>query len=419
MTTAAIRVNALTPPVDVPIAVLVTLSNAGTGGELTYSWTIVDQPEGPPDAIVGPATPTPTITPTKEGSYLFYLIVNQGLPDERRDMAKFNVRTFVDGRSPPAAGETVQQDPTRGWATEENRRMNDITDLRKDSGRLAGRIAVSGAVPNATLLYVSGTFEIMSGLPGAARVPIFDVANASTASKVRGSLYVLDRGVVNITAPVANEMVWVRKDGMCYGTALGGVAVGDPVYADNTGSISAAPGDYHRNVGRVAAVRGGVVDIEFDGHRQVRQIGSLVRFGCRGVAPDAGAGYQWRLPYAYGTIAQDDVTTLAPAVAHTTRLKYKVSKPGRWSRLSVWAYINAMNRTLKFEAYKNGAAMPLTASLVGVAAGEYSATDNNEAHAFEFLAGDDIEIVVTNVSAMPAYDDLWGVTAVAYEQLFD
>lgn len=346
------------------------------------------------------------------------LVVNQGLNTERRDIAKFNVRNFIDGRSPPAAGETLEQNLVRGWAEEVNRELRDVTDLRKDSGRLAGRIAVGGAVPNFTVLYVSGTFEIKSGLPGAERVPIFDVANASAASKVRGSLYLLDRGVVNPTAPLANEMVWVRKDGLAYGTTLA-AAVGDPLYVSDAGALDPAPGTYHRNVGRVAAVRGGDIDIEFDGHRQVRQIGSLVRFGCRGVAPDAGAGYQWRLPYAYGTIAQDDVTTLAPAVAHTTRLKYKVSKPGRWSRLSVWAYINAMNRTLKFEAYKNGAAMPLTASLVGVAAGEYSAVDNDEAHAFEFLAGDDIEIVVTNVSAMPAYDDLWGVTAVVYEQLFD
>ena len=35
MPTAAIRVNTLVPPQDVPINVLVNLSNANTGGEVT------------------------------------------------------------------------------------------------------------------------------------------------------------------------------------------------------------------------------------------------------------------------------------------------------------------------------------------------------------------------------------------------
>lgn len=418
MPSAAIRINTLVPPQDVPINTLVNLSNASTGGETTFNWILLDQPEGPLDILV-PAGATATITPKKEGSYLLQLVVNAGTNTEVKDVQKFRIRDFVDDRSPPAAGETVQQNPTRGWAEEQNRRDQDITSLRKDPGRLAGQVAVAGTTAGVTVLYVSDTFEIKAGLPGAERVPVFSVATASTASAVRGSLFLLDRGVVSGGSPAANEIVWVRQDGMIYGAMLGGGAVGDPVYVDNLGAIALLPGAYHRNVGQIVAVRGAEVDIWFDGHRQVRQVGSLKRASSRGALTGV-IGTTWPLNFGYETIPPTNgVDILNISAGDAT--KFYASKPGRWSRLVTWCVFNVDPRTLTVTAYKNGIAQALSVTLTtpGPAPIENIQTDYDEAHAFEWVAGDRVELVVRNDTAILAYNDINGISATVYEQIFD
>lgn len=419
MPTAAIRVNALVPPQDVSLGALVNLSNAGTGGEVTFSWVLMDQPEGPADALIGAATATPTITPTKEGSYLLMLTVNAGQNTQQIDVQKFRVRNFIDGRAYPAAGETTQQNLARGWAEEVNRELGDVTSLRKDPGRIAGQIAVNGTTPNLTVLYASDTAEIKAGYPGAERVPLLAVALATTSAMMRGGLYLLDRGVVNPSAPVANEIVWARALGVAYGLALGGGAVGDPVYVSDAGAVALVPGTYHRAVGRIVAVRGAEVDVEWNGTRQLQQVGSLVRMGSRGVMP-AVMGTVWPLAFGFSTIAATDGATIVGVTAGVA-ISYRAAKPGRWSRLHAWCSFNDDPRGLTLTAYKNGVAQALTVSLASsgapptVDAGE----DVNEAHAFEFEAGDAIEVRVTNDTGFGAFDEINGLGATVYEQLYD
>lgn len=419
MPSAAIRVNTLVPPQDVPLGALVNLSNLGTGGEVTFSWILIDQPEGPADSLVGAATATPTITPTKEGSYLLMLTVNAGLNTQQIDVQKFRVRNLIDGRAYPAAGETTQQNLARGWAEEVNRELGDITSLRKDPGRVAGQIAVNGTTPNLTVLYASDTAEIKTGYPGAERVPLFDVALATTASMVRGGLYLLDRGVVNPSAPVANEVVWARMSGAAYGLTLGGGAVGDPVYVSDTGSVALAPGTYHRSVGRIVAVRGTEVDVEWNGTRQLQQAGSLVRMGSRGVMP-AAMGTIWPLAFGFSTIAATDGATIAGVTAGVT-ISYPTPKPGRWSRLFAWCSFNDDPRGLTFTAYKNGVAQLLTVSLASSGAPPTVDTDSDvdEAHAFDFEAGDAVEVRVTNDTGFGTFDEVNGIGAAVYEQLYE
>ena len=55
MPSADIRVNALVPPQNVPINVAANFSNASTGGEVSFAWTLLDQPEGPPTLWCQPA----------------------------------------------------------------------------------------------------------------------------------------------------------------------------------------------------------------------------------------------------------------------------------------------------------------------------------------------------------------------------
>lgn len=420
MPSADIRVNALVPPQNVPINTVVNLSNAGTGGETTFAWTLLDQPEGPPDALT-PAGSTATVTPLKEGSYLVQLVVNGGTNTEVRDVAKFDVRNFVDGRSYPAAGETVEQNLSRGWAEEANRLFGDLTDLRKDSGRLAGVIAVNGTAANQTVLFISGTQEIKTGLPGAERVPLYDVANASAASKVAGSLYLLVKSVTNTatpSAPNANDVIWVRADGMVYGANLGGGAVGDAVYVSNAGALDLLPGNYGRCVGQVVAVRGGVVDVQFEGHKQLLQQATLVRFSSRDCTPNVAVNFVWPLQCGYAPVPATDGVAI-PALANGVVTQYKVSRPGRWSRLIAWCYFHADPRTVEVAVYKNGTATSLAVTLNSTGADtQDTQTNYNDANAISFVPGDTMDIRVKNVVPLDTFDQIRGISATVLEQLF-
>lgn len=267
MPTASILVNALATPREVPVNTVVTLSEAA-GGWLSYNWTLLDQPEGAADALVGPTTATPTITPKKEGTYLILLVVNAGTNTEQRVMAVFYVLRLLDGRRNPAAGETLEQNMVRGWAENVNQQLTDISDLRKDAGRQAGVINFNGSAANSSVLYVAGTQQLLATLPGSFYLPTMGKALANSAATLHGDLYLLDRGVINPTAPVAGEVIWARIHGVAYNVPIGGTTFGDPIYLSNAGLLDIAPGATSRQVGIVVEARLGDCDVEFDGHRQ-------------------------------------------------------------------------------------------------------------------------------------------------------
>ena len=102
---------------DLPINTLVQLNNVGIGGEVTYAWSILDQPIGAADALSNPAIVNPTITLKKEGSYLIRLVVNAGLASEKIDTRVAAVKHLKTRLRVPAAGEKLEVDVVDGWAT--------------------------------------------------------------------------------------------------------------------------------------------------------------------------------------------------------------------------------------------------------------------------------------------------------------
>ena len=417
MPTAEILVNTLVPPQDVPINVVVALSNAGTGGEVTYEWTLLDQPEGPADALVGPATPTPTITPRKEGSYLLQLVVNKFLSTVRTALAKFDVRNFIDGRSPPAAGETTQQSLQRGWAEEVNRQLNDVTSLRKDPGCVAGQIGFNGGIGQSSVLYAGTTVEIKTGLPGAEYVPYFNLANATSAFEVGKPLYLLDPRGPGGAGPSAGQIVWARQDGVAYAVPIAGATIDDPVYVSDAGLLELTPGTYARQVGIVLAARLGDCDVLWLGQQgSLQQLASMRRFSSRGAGYDGAANYVWPLAFGYQPVppTATDLGLTAGSV-----LKVKAEGPGRWQRLRVWVRFEAHPRTIEVYAYLNGVKQALGVQLVSTAnPSEVDATDYDPAHAFAFNDGDYVELRAENVTAIAAYNEIGGITASLLEQLF-
>ena len=420
MPSADIRVNALVPPQNVPINTVANFSNASTGGETTFAWTLLDQPEGPPDALV-PAGPTATLNPQKEGSYLIQLVVNTGTNTEVRNIAKVDVLNFIDGRSYPAAGETTEQNLTRGWAEEANRLFGDLTSIRKDPGQVAGVIAVNGTAANQTVLFISGTVEIKSTLPGAERLPLFDIANGSSATEMAGSLFLLTKSVTNTaspSAPVANDVIWALADGMVYEANLGGGAIGDAVYVSNAGTLALTPGTIVRSVGQIVAVRGGVVDIQFEGHKQLLQQASLIRFSSRDCTPNPAFNFVWPLQCGYAPVPATDGIAI-PALVNGVVTKYKVSRPGRWSRLIAWCYFHADPRTVQVVVYKNGVATSLAVALNSTGPDtEDTQTDYDETHAVSFAEGDTMDIRVQNVVPLDTFDQIRGISATVLEHLF-
>lgn len=414
MPTAQILVNALTTPRAVIAGTLLTLSEAA-GGWSSYAWTLLDQPEGAVDALTGAGTATPTITPKKEGTYLVQLVVNAGTNTEQRATAVFYILRLIDDRRDPAAGETLEQNLVRGWAQDVNRQLTDISDLRADPGRIAGVINFNGATAGSTVLYVSGTTTILSGFPGARDLPLFDLAEASDTTKVRGALYLLDRGVTSGSSPSAGDVIWARESGIAFAAPLASTALNQPVYVADTGELGLTPGTFHRCVARVTAARLGDCDIEFEGQKLVLQGGTMLRFGSSRAGTDAGAGYTWPLATGY----QPEPPTNGNLLTAGSRLKYIACKPGRWSRLSTYAKFTANPRNVAVAVYKNGAVTSLATTLSSPGgAGVDTADDFNEAHAVEFEVGDELDVQVSNTTAISTETDLDGITAMIFEQLY-
>jgi hypothetical protein len=249
MPAADIEINAVASGgVDVPINVPVQLSNADVGGETTYAWQILDQPEGAADALSSPAIENPTFTPRKEGSYLIRLVVNASTPTEAIDTAVVSVVEFRTGERLPAAGELLERDTVRGWATAVNRQLRRVDRLRGDAGIIAAT-ATAGMAVGSIVRLSSAIDTLKAGLPGEEIVPRAALLGAASAYGLVGVIVaVCDGGSI-----AAGKLVLVRVSGLVEFTEAGAPVVGDLVYVDNAGepTLTATSATHPRLVGRV------------------------------------------------------------------------------------------------------------------------------------------------------------------------
>jgi len=267
MPAANIEVNGIAASnTDLPINTLVQLSNADVGGETTYTWTIIDQPEGPADALSATAIENPTFTPKKEGTYLLQLVVNLGLTSEAVDRKVAAVRQFKSFLRVPAAQETIQADLVKGWKPHVNAALQRLDSVAGDSGVLACRNASGGTLTPGTIVRFVDESTIKTGLPGEERLLGVSAALATVATHVTGTL--------GVTVGAADGGSWttakvglVRVRGLVESTAPGSPAVGTPVFAGSTGLPLANPNGsvYQRRIGRVVSVGGGTYRWAIDG----------------------------------------------------------------------------------------------------------------------------------------------------------
>lgn len=270
---ANIEINGVaTSDDDVPIDTLVQLSNADTGGEVTYLWTVLDQPEGAADALSATNIENPTITPKKEGTYLLQLIINQGLSDERVDSKIFAVRQLKSFQRIPAAAETIETGAT-GWKNAANRNLQKLDDLYGDGNIIACGNSSGGNLSAGTIVFFLEESTIKTGLPGEEHALFVNKALATTAYKVAGTLGVVIGGADG-GAFSTSKVGLVRVFGLVensYDFGAGAPAANDPIYVDDTGQPSLDPGTFRRRIGRVMSAAGTVVRWIVEGHRGAGQ----------------------------------------------------------------------------------------------------------------------------------------------------
>lgn len=248
---------------DVPINTLINLSNQNTGGETTYDWTILSQPPGAADSLSSTTIQSPTLTPTKEGTYLLRIVVNAAT-DNLSNQVVVSVRHLKTRTRVPAAFEEAEAG-AQGWSDPNG--ADDVLRLAQERTTdpgvavvAAGEVLAVGAV-----VRFAGTTIIKSGLPGEETLPSAFLAEAATATEVDGPLgYVVssvDGGGIAI-----GTLINIRQFGIVDGIDLGSPAVGDRVYVSDTGTLSLAPGANERIVGEVIANGAGATDaIYFSG----------------------------------------------------------------------------------------------------------------------------------------------------------
>lgn len=264
MPAANIQINAVTATsAIVPVNVAVQLSNADTGGEVSYAWTILDQPEGTPIvSLSNPAIENPTFTPTREGTYRLRLVVNATLPTEVTAYAEVQIPQVISGQIIPAAGEMLEADATRGWATRVIRSLQDVDRLVGDSNVVVCISQGSASVGQVVQLGFQGIATYLTGLPGSKRALVSRPATPVEEVDVNGRLgqiiAVCDGGSIADGKPVLVRLFGLSPFTV---TTADSPSVGDWVFIDPNGmpflKWDPTATDVPRIVGRVVEFSGG------------------------------------------------------------------------------------------------------------------------------------------------------------------
>jgi hypothetical protein len=264
MTQALITINASPgSDDDLPINTLVTLANVGNGGELTYNWSILEQPPGTADNLSSPTAASPTFTPQKEGSYLIQLIVNVGLPDEKRDKVIAAVRQLKTNTRVPAAGEEDEVSTTKGWSLAANDLLRLIDTLRADPFIAVAELGFGASAGNVVSFDTVAT--IKAGLPGQEVIPRVTLSTGLVTAEAAGRIGVVV-AAVDGGALTSGKLAYVRWGGLVFNVTVPALtALGTVLYVNDSGILSITAGTNSRPAGRLVALSGTSGTVYIDG----------------------------------------------------------------------------------------------------------------------------------------------------------
>jgi hypothetical protein len=238
---------------DLPINTLVSLDNLNTGGELTYLWTILSQPAGTTDSLSANNIANPTFTPKKEGTYLIQLVVNAG-PSQLVNQVVAAVRQVKTRIRVPAAGESVEDSSSVGWAGSVNTTHQLLDTMRADPSIVVAQ--ATGAMVRGNVVQLSGTGTIKSGLPGQETIVSISKADAGASGTSGGRLGIVEASVTG-GAIINGSLVFVRIDGMFQNIGVAGLTTGQVLYLGTAGAVQTTAGVITRVVARVVTPLGG------------------------------------------------------------------------------------------------------------------------------------------------------------------
>lgn len=266
MPNAAITINGIVGSNDaLPLNTIVQLTNQDTGGETTYLWEVLDQPDGTADVLSSSTIHNPTFTPRKEGSYLLRLTVNRTLPTQVVSTAIAAVRHLKTNERAPSAFEVFEVDPAKGWKTAADRWLARINNVVGDANVVVCALPSSSVPILGDVVAFSGTTVLKSGLVGQETVLQATQAAASSGSLMRSHHLGVVVGTPTGAAPAANGLALVRRVGLVELALTGSPAVGDLVFVGDANRPALTPGTNPRVLGKVVAASGGTFQMFVDG----------------------------------------------------------------------------------------------------------------------------------------------------------
>lgn len=252
MARALIKINGTDSQfTTVAIGSTVNLSNHDEGGEVSYGWQIVDQPEGTADVLSATGVENVSFTPTKEGSYLLKLTVNAVLSTVSVQTAIVAVLEARTGDRIPAGAEVLETGLT-GWAPAVKRILSRTLHATVDANLIIAQ--TPGGISPGGLVTLTGTAIMNPGSQSAFTVTQLAAATAATQHRERIGI-LIDGVAAGITT--ASALVLVRIFGLVPFVGTGSPAVGDRIFLSNTGTAALTPGTVPRTIGYVVASSAG------------------------------------------------------------------------------------------------------------------------------------------------------------------
>lgn len=368
--------------IDWTINTLVQLSNADTGGELTYLWAISDQPEGTTDSLSSTTIENPTFTPRKEGTYRISLTVNFGLATEVTSSVVLAVRQIKTDNRIPAAGETTEADLARGWAQDVGAMLLGFDNLVARGPTIVCQAAASQSV--GTVCYISTYATLKSGLPGEEVVPVAAAALANDVAKIKDGLMLCLGHVDGSTTVGLGAMGRYLLFGVYqHGTALGGA--GSDVFVSDTGTLSATRGTNRRVVGTVLATGGGQPILSLSKLMRRSQVVPFV-FATASLLTGAGTYLFNSSGTSYSVVGTNYETPMVEA--------------GRVIGFQVAIEGNTHSSTVTFAVYKNGVITTLVATATAGVTAAGIMTYTGGLSPIDFAAGDTLAFGWDNTAPM-------------------
>ena len=253
MATVVIQIDGV-PGSDTDLALgdTITFSNQDNTGVATWGWELLDIPLDSSAMLTSAVAATTDLTLDKEGSYLVRLIANAGMGTEERGLVVVGVRHLKTRLRYPAAGERLESDPVRGWASTRNSDLDRLNDLLTSGGVHMGMLPAAEVPPNG-MNWLRGDVVQLVGIVDINTtgdieiVPVWEKPDTSNPRSVYGVIIedtdgnTTFPGAPNIPGVAFGRAVNVAVSGMVRGVNGSldfldvvafphGVTVGDPIY---------------------------------------------------------------------------------------------------------------------------------------------------------------------------------------------